>query len=701
MFSPNETKEHIDTNVCFDLPSHLNINDAISDASLNRHFSNDQQIQQILKMYKEELQSCSTDRRKITFSHAKNECNINNNENANIHAYLNNMSPVSNYIESVNINNLHINDSYNNYVKPKQEPFSNEKITIPSYDTNTIKSKTKHNTNYIKHSDIINAESFITLKNASVNGDIEKNIEPSLALEDSNTFKCYNIETKSINYDNLEEKAENLENGSFARQSFISYDPTISKNTGCDRNNPNTETNTPHNNILSSYKCSPFSVLSNCCHPYNYLTSDIQDEGNLNDSQLNYSASSSCDLICKNYIDISNKSSIQELPVPSIENINEPVNADECSKKNSLSEMLNESFSDSFFNQPIQLGSAYLKQNKNCIESTLQNADLSLNDIFYKEFLEKAQNEKKKKDATSTFDAINPISNTIETNVKCISSDSFKKNKKKNTSTEDRKPKTYSLADIRSGKVKMPNTIFKPLPMNSVENNIIDTYSRNKKMQKFMNDCNDSVNLIMKYPRIEKKQGNTLFMPTSFTQTMTDNIGLPIVYEDDFDRKNHHPNVVNLHMGSVFEKHVFNILKNKKELGKKIFTENKKFDKYNYENGNGFWISNIDKERLVNPEQNPSYITELVYEKENSYEQEMEILRECKNYDSTVPPVQDLYKKNNFCKFLCDQKMYKPNLKPDIATIMRRYDIQEISDHKICHTALGITPVYDNGANRQ
>lgn len=265
--------------------------------------------------------------------------------------------------------------------------------------------------------------------------------------------------------------------------------------------------------------------------------------------------------------------------------------------------------------------------------------------------------------------------------------------RKKYSSHEKTKLKSYSLEDMKNGTVNIPSTIFVPLSFNVPGDNIIDSYERNKKLEKFMQDCNNSTNLILKYPQAEKKQpSKTLNMPVSMASIVNNNIGVPIIYDDDFDREHYHPNVTNLHVGSVFERHVFNILKNKKDLGKKIYSESDKFKKYNYDQEHGFWISNISKDRIVNPEKNNSYITELVYEKDKTYQNEMNMLKNCKNYKEVVPPIHEFYKNNNFYKFLLKEDLCPPHLNPDIATIMRRYDVDNISCHKIISEIPGITP---------
>lgn len=267
-------------------------------------------------------------------------------------------------------------------------------------------------------------------------------------------------------------------------------------------------------------------------------------------------------------------------------------------------------------------------------------------------------------------------------------------NTRKNYSSNEKpKLKSYSLEDMKNGTVNIPSTIFVPLSFNVPGDNIMDSYKRNKKLEKFMQDCNNSTNLILKYPQAEKKQPcKTLNMPVSMASIVNNNIGIPIIYDDDFDREQYHPNVKNLHVGSIFERHVFNILKNKKDLGKKIYSESEKFKKFNYDQENGFWISNISKDRIVNPEKNDSYITELVYEKDKTYQSEMNMLKNCKNYKEVVPSIHEFYKNNNFYKFLLKEDLCPRHLNPDIATIMRRYDVDSISCHKIISEIPGITP---------
>ncbi|EUD68878.1 hypothetical protein C922_00566 [Plasmodium inui San Antonio 1] len=160
------------------------------------------------------------------------------------------------------------------------------------------------------------------------------------------------------------------------------------------------------------------------------------------------------------------------------------------------------------------------------------------------------------------------------------------------------KPRSYSLDDIRKGKVEIPNVIFTKLPLNCNGDNVIDSYRRNHKLLNFMKDCNESVGLILKYPQIERSQNKTFKVTSEISPAIRSNIGSAIIYEDNFDRRNYHPQVQNLHMGKIYESHVFNILKNKKDLGKKLFNQSNTYEKYKYNNTNGFWISNFDKRRL-------------------------------------------------------------------------------------------------------
>ncbi|SBS88172.1 conserved Plasmodium protein, unknown function [Plasmodium ovale] len=260
------------------------------------------------------------------------------------------------------------------------------------------------------------------------------------------------------------------------------------------------------------------------------------------------------------------------------------------------------------------------------------------------------------------------------------------------------KLKSYSLDDIRSGNVKIPEIIFTKLPLNMKGDNVIDSYKRNSKLLNFMKCCNDSVDLILKYPQFEKnnkkKKNKTYKIPTAVASVIGDKIGSSIIYEDKFDRWDYHPNVQNLHMEKIYEKHVFSMLKNKKQLGKKIFGKSNKFKKYNYNNDNGFWISNIDKKRLKDPEKNNSYITELVYEKNNSYDEEMMALMHFKNFGD-IPPIKEMFKDNNFYFFLTREKMCPDHLnKPVIATTMRRYDLEGVSGYKRVHTPECITAIH-------
>lgn len=259
---------------------------------------------------------------------------------------------------------------------------------------------------------------------------------------------------------------------------------------------------------------------------------------------------------------------------------------------------------------------------------------------------------------------------------------------------EQRKLKCYSLDDIRNKKVEMPNIIFTKLPVAPQGHNVIDSYVKNNKLQSFMRDCNNSVSLILKYPKIEKTHTGTFKVPVEMSASLRSNIGMPIVYEDTFDRNNYHPVVKNLHMGKIFERHVFSMIKNKKELGQDVIKNNDKNKKFNYNDNDGFWISNIDKNRLKNYTENSSYVTELVYEKENSYDDEMDKLKNCENFD-IIPPLSELYKGNDFYNLLKNERIQPGVLKPAMATIMRRYDIEDVSNYKKVSSSESITPVHN------
>ncbi|SOV24243.1 conserved Plasmodium protein, unknown function [Plasmodium sp. DRC-Itaito] len=281
------------------------------------------------------------------------------------------------------------------------------------------------------------------------------------------------------------------------------------------------------------------------------------------------------------------------------------------------------------------------------------------------------RNQRKEKDNKSPYEKI-----------KERSSSEIEYNQINDICPYDKKLKRYSLNDIQKGKVEIPEIIFKKLPIHKSTDNLIESYKNNKKLLKFMEDCNNSTSLILKYPEIQKKgkhkkQQKTYKLPFEYSSFIINKIGSTIIYEDKFDRKNYHPHVKNLHMGKQFEKHVFNILKNKKLIGKKLFSKSNKYKMYKYNNQNGFWISNIDKERLVYPEKNDSYITELIYIKNDNYDQQMEILKKCEDYDNIIPPIEQFYKNNNFYYFLQKEKIYTGSIQPIIATIMKRYDLKD------------------------
>lgn len=690
-----------DRNLCRDVSPQFNPPYDFYDGSLDRHFSNEQYIQHILKMYNEEIQNC--ERGKTSSSYAPNECLINNKDDMNNSLYLNNTNPLSNCIDLENLNNRNtpfIEFHIKNYMKENGDVFDHRSRSL--FSLTNSKSNAKHNRyiDYNKQNSGRSVESNQPLENVSLDKTTEMNIQKALSMENNNEFtNAENAETENENSADENQQNNHLNRENISQEHILLSDPTLPKNAQHKNIVPNSLTSLIHKNIFSAFKCKPFYFIADCCTPGNYADSRAQSQEVAIDNQLNYSsASSSNEVLYTHSVDRMNKYNGQLLPVPSPKDLNESVNHYEPPQLYTNSEISSKSSRCTSPNQSVQLKNASFKEKNEVSENAEKKIALVITEQFYKEFLSKTQSEQKIKGATVDAMSGDGI-DTVSKRENCVRSEIFY-NKKQNTpSMEQGKPKTYSLQDIKSGKVEMPQTIFKPLPMDSVDDNVVNAYSKNKKIQNFMNDCNESTSLILKYPKIENKTGKTLYMPPGFTPLVEEQIGMPIIYEDDFDRRVHHPNVVNLHMGRVFEKHMFSVLKNKNDLGKKLFSERDKFKKYNYKNDQGFWISNIDKNRLVNPEQNNSRVTELVYETENSYEQEMEILKKCPNYDKIVPPVQDLYNNNNFSKFLWDQKIYEPNLKPDIATIMRRYDVEAISDYKIAHMSFGIDPVYKYEAN--
>ncbi|SOV17651.1 conserved Plasmodium protein, unknown function [Plasmodium sp. gorilla clade G2] len=318
-----------------------------------------------------------------------------------------------------------------------------------------------------------------------------------------------------------------------------------------------------------------------------------------------------------------------------------------------------------------------LKEKTNHFEIKANKTDDIINPIINNNVITNYRNQRKEKNNKSSYEKI-----------KERSSSEIEYNQINDICLYDKKLKRYSLDDIQKGKVEIPEIIFKKLPMHKSTDNLIESYKNNKKLLKFMEDCNKSTSLILKYPEIEKKKGKhrkqqkTYKLPFEYSSFISNKIGSTIIYEDKFDRKNYHPHVKNLHMGKQFEKHVFNILKNKKLMGKKLFSKSNKYKMYKYNNQNGFWISNIDKQRLVCPEKNDSYITELIYIKNDNYDQQMDILKKCEHYDNIIPPIEQFYKNNNFYYFLQKEKIYTGSIQPVIATIMKRYDLKDGHTYK-------------------
>lgn len=696
LYNEESSTKCVDKSMCFEVPSNLNISNVNSNVSLNRDFSADY-IQRITKMYNDELQM-SNAKHKNNFSYMDMEsCSYSKDTDISNNRYIYNTIPLSNTVESENANSTDhkTNVYHHNSMELETNDRCNQKYS-PSSTTYEQKQESEARQNKYCDNHIRGAtdESLFTIKNDLLIKEIESNVKASLTLNNSKELACTDISTLgSLQCDRAEEKTHGSGNEKISQERII-YNSNFFNNLNSVPNAIYSLDKLHPTYKLDSDKNTSSPFTTNAYASYQYFNGSPQSKKFSHDDQLNYSIESSLmsshNLNDKHDLVQSNRSNMQKPHSSSLTGINESTHI--CEEQiNQSYGVLSEKYSHSCPEHLIPLGSIPVGKKHTLDRIRDKNDVTSSSSIVHEHDSENMTQKKLYEDSIAS--SVSKKS-TIEGNEALFfSSKSFKKDK---TSIKKQELKVYSLDDIRKGKSKMPKVIFTPLVKNLSVDGVTEQNDKNKKLKQFMNHCNESVNLIMKYPRIEKKQTNTIRMPPSFTSSMVDHIGLPIIYEDDFDRKNQHPNVVNLHMGNVFEKHVFNMLKNKKQLGKDIFKEKHIYDKYNYKNDKGFWISNIDKERLVNPELNDSYVTELVYEKAHSYDQEMEILNTCENYNTTVPPVQKLYEKNNFCKFLCNTQLYVPNLKPPIATTMRRYDVAGVSDYKISHMSFGIEPVYKN-----
>ncbi|CRH02439.1 conserved Plasmodium protein, unknown function [Plasmodium relictum] len=653
-------KDHINTNEYLDSLISLS---KYNDIFLYSNFSNGYKIPHILKMYTNELHS-SCDAYKSDSSHIKSENFLHQRtEQISENTYLNSILHSSDVVSSRNENKrLHSDQNF----------CYNPRISKNNYST-----KEK---------------------------DYSSRLNP-IILAKNNSVESFYIEERKI-LNNNEESNSSYGNEGHNSMNCENNDDTYNKFIKRDCNNPkNYENNMKNYSEFSDIVKSINGELSDFYRNSSYIKEPSYIiENSLNDPNKNYSKNN-YDLCERNkaYIDemSSNKSRyLYDIDKDSIRNkhqlnysteISETSNKGMLSKQFIKSEVLNDFSQDKDRNNNQYYSDDKIKT----VSEFSEYSELkSINDSFKKEM--KCNIESEKSGATLLGKYFSNKFFNSNTKIEENKSEKYnieKGNKKKNILTFNKKPKSYSLEDMKNGKVEIPSIIFMKLPFNLSDGNIIDSYRRNSKLLNFMNDCNDSTSLILKYPQIEKNKKRELKIPLKIAPIINTNMGLPIIYDDEFDRRNYHPNVQNLHMGKIFEKHVFSILKNKKDLGKKIFGKSSKFKKYKYDNNEGFWISNIDKRRLINPEKNNSYITELVYEKNNTYDEEI-ILKNCKNYN-VIPPIQDLHKDNNFYLFLRKEKIYPNHLKPIITTIMRRYDVDKVSDYKIVESCEGITPVYE------
>ncbi|CRG97579.1 conserved Plasmodium protein, unknown function [Plasmodium gallinaceum] len=638
------TKEHFNTNAYLDSLISLN---KYNDVFLYSNYSNGYNIPHILKIYANELQS-SCDAYKSDSSHIRSENLLHRKtEQISDNTYLNSILHSSDVISSQNENKILHSDE--------------------NFSYNPYRSKNNCTTENQDYSSSLN--SIILAKNYSIKSSCTEekkdlnNIEPNSTYgnERYNSINGENNDDKNVEIVNI--KCHNHQNYGNDKKNYSEFsDIAKSKNGELD-------------NFYSNF--SSCIVENSLNYPNKNYSKNNYD---LHEKNKAYIDESSCDKSC--YL-----SDIDKDNIYNNYQLNYSTETSERSNKGILDgKFINSEILNNFSLGGYRNNNEYYSDDIIKIESELDEySELkSINDSFKKEMECDVKSKKndilqlEKYDSNKFFS----LNRKVE-----------KRNKKKNNIIFNEKKKSYSLEDMISGKVEIPSTIFMKLPFNSKGDNIIDSYRKNNKLLNFMKDCNDSVNLILKYPQIEKNKNKELKIPPKIAPLISDNIGLPIKYDDEFDRRNYHPNVQNLHMGKIFEKHVFSILKNKKDLGKKIFSKSNKFKKYKYDNNEGFWISNIDKKRLINPEKNDSYITELVYEKNNVYDEEM-IFRSCKNYE-VIPTINDLHKDNNFYLFLRKEKIYASDLKPNITTIMRRYDIDKVLDYKYVESCKGIIPVYE------
>ncbi|VTZ70869.1 conserved Plasmodium protein, unknown function [Plasmodium chabaudi chabaudi] len=611
---------------------------AFNDTFVNRNITNDANIQNILKMYANELYS--SDEHKSNYSHINREHLLHHKTGqTSNNTYLTSIDHSSNIINSIDENQrLPPNNNYGYCIASIENNIPN----IANVKNSSLLPSSLHDEN--NYTQTHHDEQMTESESVAISNNIHNEKQRYNSIEFNNNRSKYNGETL-----NVRNKTDISSQGFYGYGcSLIKSCPNIINtclNVNINKDNSERDNDFNSNSTPSNYESFLIKNQYSSLHNYN---------DNSMDNYPSYDSNVITNINDEAYTNISsmNNNTIQK----SVQN-DESENGINLSNIDSKAEINHQEMD----NKHCEF------KNKSKICSSRSEGDLKMDPIKH---------------------TLNPVKNcsgcnaTLEEdeNKQCYS-ENGKDNTENNPSCYNKKPKCYSLDDIKKGKIEAPNIIFTKLPYNTNGDNAIDSYIKNNKLLNFMDDCNNSTSLILKYPEILKHQSKKIKVTPQIAQELRSKIGSSIIYEDEFNRTNYSPNVQNLHMGKVFEKHVFSMLKNKKELGKNIFGCSNKYKKYKYNNDNGFWISNIDKRRLINPEKNDSYITELVYEKNEPYSEEMNKLMNCKNYDA-IPPIIDFYKDNNFYSLLCEEKMLAGNLNAEIATIMRRYDIDSVSNYK-------------------
>ncbi|GAW83396.1 hypothetical protein, conserved [Plasmodium gonderi] len=629
----SSTEKYFNKNIYFDFPMDLN---KCNDVSINSNYSSVcNRLPRILKMYAREL-NCSSDEHKSDGSHIRSENLLNHRtEHISDNTYLTSIHHVSDAITSHN----------ENFAYPNSE---NLNCYNSSLNNNICGIENRIYSSCLTSSILVKHHSTENLRDEERNKGVNYQ-EGSYNVFDNQIVNSTNNENNSRRNNNQFSTVKNGKNEEF--------DIFFGNNSSYDKGYVNT--------MKTSSNCLPIKNSSK--NEYN-----LCNINNCRNDKVSSPLDKSCVLLdVSNDPKTTNKYEINySTAIPHPECIaHENANSEKEQGLNKLSHI------DAYKVERISVSSGDEMHGSKKVFNTnlglLNEDNLALSEI-----------------------ACNSLGDGLKRVKKYNSEQNYnfmEEKKDRSDSLFNKKLKSYSLDDIKKGKVEIPSVIFIKLPFNSNGSNVIDSYRRNNKLLNFMKDCNDSVGLILKYPQIEKIKNITFKVPSEIAPAIRRNIGSSIIYEDKFDRSDYHPNVQNLHMGKIYENHVFSLLKNKKKLGKKLFNKSNIYKKYKYNNNNGFWISNIDKNRLVDPEKNGSYITELVYEKNNSYDEEVKTLMHCKGHN-VIPPIEELYKDNNFYLFLQKEKMYHPYFNPVMATTMRRYDVEGVSDYKYLDTCECITP---------